>query len=160
MQMAADGPAAFDGHHGVNVRNAIHDLSGGGHLGGQLVVGDDILRRVAGGHGRQGEAVHGSDQGHDRGVGDALFPGRLLDGAEQFAVADFDHVHGFSPFSREQKVRTFSVTGTAPGSGLLEAALPRGRAATRRTSGHGVSRVQHLRGELVGVPAIAGDHGA
>jgi hypothetical protein len=47
--MPADSSVTFDSHDRVDVRAAIYDLAGGGHLGRQLVICDDVLRRIVGG---------------------------------------------------------------------------------------------------------------
>jgi hypothetical protein len=61
----------------VDVGLAVDDLTSGGHLGGQRVVGIGVRGGVAGGIGRHGEAVDGADEGPDGGVGNASF-GSLL----------------------------------------------------------------------------------
>jgi hypothetical protein len=74
----------------VDVGLAVDDLTGGGRLGGQRVVGIGVRGGVADGIGRHGEAVDGADGG----VGDASFGSVLGQGCDQFGVADFQDMHG------------------------------------------------------------------
>jgi hypothetical protein len=78
----------------VDVGLAVDDLTSGGHLGGQRVVGIGVRGGVAGGIGRHGEAVDGADEGHDGGVDNVLFGSLLGQGCDQFGVADFQDMHG------------------------------------------------------------------
>src|SRR5580704_6813285 len=92
--MSAYCPVSLDGHHGVNVGLAVDDLAGGGHLRWQGIAGIGVCGGVAGGGGRVGEAVDGSDQGDDGGVGDAPLGCLPGDGVNEFVVAYFQDMHG------------------------------------------------------------------
>src|SRR5262249_55132695 len=95
VEVAGDCAVAFDGYDGVDVDGTVVDLAGAGHLGGQVVPGDDVLGGVARWHGRDGEPVHGADQGDDGAAGDPALLGLAAERLHQFVVADSDNVqHG------------------------------------------------------------------
>ena len=75
MQVPGDAPVALDGHHGMDVRLAVDDFAGGGHLGRLAIAGEDVLGGVSGGGSGNAGAAFFREPGPQR-------PGLAGQGAE------------------------------------------------------------------------------
>lgn len=119
VQVTGDCLVIFEGHDDVDVHRTVGDLSGTGHLGGQCVVGDDVLGGVVFGHGRDREAVHGTDQADDCAVGDVKALGFIGHSLHQLSVADLDDNHDYLPIMGLRACSIAAAHQRAPASRSL-----------------------------------------